>query len=283
MQTKVIIGTIAFMLVMIILGVATLMEPAHLEENTEAYAGRQIENGAVLYHDSCAECHGSAGQSLSCADYGGTGKDCVGLPLNNQLLLCGEPSVRMEQMGWSGSKEGFIFQTIAAGRPPTQMPTWSQMFGGPMEEYQLKQIAAFIMNWSEDPALCGEGAVVVEQVEWPESWQDLPEGDADEGSSHYDSYVCFSCHGDPLTPGSAAVGPNLGSIATVAETRVDGQSAEKYIYESILDPDAYLVEECPSGPCTGPPSLMTSQNFGIRMSLQEMADLVAYYMTLSNE
>jgi mono/diheme cytochrome c family protein len=189
----------------------------------------------------------------------------------------------MEQMGWSGSKEGFIYQTIAAGRPPTQMPTWSQTFGGPMEEYQIKQIVAFIMNWSEDPALCGEGAVVVELVEWPESWQDLPEGDADEGSSLYDSYVCFSCHGDPLTPGSAAVGPFLGSIASVAVTRVDGQSAEQYIYESILDPDAYLVEECPSGPCTGPPSLMTSQNFGSRMSLQEMADLVAYYMTLNSE
>jgi mono/diheme cytochrome c family protein len=283
MQTKVIIGTVAFMLVMIILGVATLLEPARLEENTEAYAGRQIENGAALYHASCAECHGAEGKALSCADYSGNEKDCIGLPLNNQLLLCGEPtSVRMEQMGWTSSKERFIYQTIAAGRPPTQMPTWSQEFGGPMEDYQIEQLAAFVMNWSEDPTLCGEGAVVVEQVDWPESWEDLPEGNVDNGPSLYNQYVCFSCHGDPANPGSATVGPDLNNIANVAASRVDGMSAEQYIYESILNPDAFIVEECPSGPCVSP-SLMTPQNFGLRMSLEDMADLVAYYMTLNSE
>ena len=45
MQAKVIIGTIAFMLVMIILAVIALFEPARLEATTEAFAGRQIVLG----------------------------------------------------------------------------------------------------------------------------------------------------------------------------------------------------------------------------------------------
>ncbi len=61
MQVKVIIGTIAFMLTMVILGLATLLEPARMEESTDAFLGRQIENGAQLFRDSCVECHGVDG------------------------------------------------------------------------------------------------------------------------------------------------------------------------------------------------------------------------------
>ena len=54
MQIKVVIGTISFMLVMIILGVAALFEPARMEETADAFVGRQIEKGAVIFNESCA-------------------------------------------------------------------------------------------------------------------------------------------------------------------------------------------------------------------------------------
>ena len=281
MQVKVIIGTIAFMLVMIILGVIALFEPARLEETTEAFAGRQVEKGAVIFRENCAECHGTEGKAQNCVTYTGEEKACVGLPLNHIPLLCGDPSERMVQMGWTSSKEAYIRQVIAAGRPPTQMPVWSQEFGGPMEDYQIDQVTSYVLNWGADPELCGEG-VVVEAVEWPESWEELPEGNADNGPALYQSYACNSCHGQPDGSVPAAVGPDLSNIGNVAATRIPGLSAEQYIYESIYMANSFVVEECPNGPC-GVPSAMAAQGYENRISQQDMADLIAYYLTLKTE
>lgn len=280
MQIKVVIGTIAFMLVMIILGVAALFEPARLAETADAFTGRTIEKGAVIYHENCAECHGVDGLAQNCSTYSGEGLDCKGIPLNHAPLLCGDPSLRMEQMGWTSSKENFIQQTISAGRPGTLMPIWSRSFGGPMPDYQIEQVSAFILNWAEDPALCGDGAV--EAVEWPEAAEELPEGDAGNGPDIYQLNGCAACHGDPAgDPALATVGPWLGNIGNEAETRIEGMSAEQYIYESILDPNAFITAECPAGPCFEP-SVMR-QDYPNVMSEQDMADLIEYYLTLKTE
>lgn len=281
MQVKVIIGTISFMLAMIILGVIALFEPARMEETTEAFAGRQVEKGANLFKDSCSTCHGVEGKAESCFDNAGEEIACVGLPLNHIPLLCGEPSERLVQMGWNSSKEAYIRQVVAAGRPPTQMPTWSREFGGPMEDHQIDQVVSYVLNWGEDPALCGEDAVV-QTVEWPESWEDLPEGNADNGPALYQSYACNSCHGQPDGSVPAAVGPDLSNIGNDAATRIPGMSAEQYIYESIYMANSFVAEECPTGPC-GEPSAMAAQGYENRMSEQDMADLIAYYLTLTSE
>ncbi len=277
MQTKVVIGTLSFMLVMIILGLAALLEPASLERITEARAGRQIEAGAVLFTGSCAECHGVDGKAEMCMDASGEQKGCVGLPLNHLALLCGEPSERMAQLGWSGSKSDLIFQTIAAGRPGTLMPTWSEQFGGSMEEYQMEQLTAYVLNWSEDPALCDEDAVIV-KADWPESAEELPEGDVASGEELYQSAGCFACHGQIGSPNSAVVGPYQGNIANDAATRIAGTSAEQYIYESILDPNAFIAPDCPNGPCNDPSQMRL--DYGDVLDQQDMADLVTFLMTL---
>jgi mono/diheme cytochrome c family protein len=280
MQVKVIIGTIAFMLAMIILGLATLLEPDRLAETTAAYLGRQIENGAQLFHDSCAECHGVEGLAQNCADYSGIEKGCVGLPLNHIPLLCGAPSQRMEQLAWSGTKADFVRQTISSGRPGTLMPTWSTEFGGSMEPHQIDQLTEFILNWGAD--LCEEG-VVAEDAEWPSSWEDLPEGDAATGKDGYLAQGCSGCHGLPESPPAnhLGVGPHLGNIANVAAGRVPGVPAEQYIYESILDPNKFMVDECPLGPCNDPSQMRL--DYPSVLSDQAMADLIAYYMTLTGE
>jgi cytochrome c553 len=186
----------------------------------------------------------------------------------------------MTQMGRESSKEAFIRQTIAAGRPPTEMPTWAQEFGGPMEGYQIDQVTAYILNWAEDPALCGED-FVVSTVEWPEMWEELPAGDEAAGEEAYQTNACFACHGQPDGSVAAAVGPDLSNIANDAAERVDGMSAEQYIYEAILDPNAFIAPDCPTGPCTDP-SIMRL-DYGNVLDEQAMADLIAYYMTLTGE
>jgi cytochrome c2 len=158
------------------------------------------------------------------------------------------------------------------------MPTWSQEFGGPMEGYEIDEVVAYVLNWGEDPELCGEGAVV-EAVEWPESWEDLPEGNAEAGAEQYQANACFACHGQPDGSVPAAVGPDLSNIANNAAERVEGMSAQQYIYESVLDPNAFIAPECPTGPCAEPSQMRL--DYANVFDEQGLADLIAYYMTLT--
>jgi mono/diheme cytochrome c family protein len=280
MQVKVTIGTIALMLIMIVFGYAALKEPARLERYTDAELGRSIETGADLYAQNCANCHGVQGLAEECYDPGsGEQIGCIGLPLQNMLLLCEDRSQRMQALNWEGSKAAFIQSTISSGRPGTEMPTWANQFGGPMRPDQVRNVANFVLNW-ETETLCS-GPVIT--FEWPESVDDYlaeySEGDAENGKALFVTYGCSGCHGVPDEGIAAAVGPELTDIATVGATRVEGQTADQYIYHSILFPSDFIAPDCPNGPCTGPPSAMTA-NFPDRMatSPQDMADIMAYLM-----
>lgn len=276
MQVKVVIGTISFMLTMIILGFAALREPARLANYSAAFEGRSIETGARLFQDSCATCHGVSGKATECYDAAGNSIGCKGLPLNTAALLCEEKSQRMIALGWEGSKEAFIETTVAAGRVGTVMPTWSADFGGPMRADQIHDVSAFVLNW-ESQELCSAPVIT---YDWPESVEDLlaelDGGDTANGATLYTSYGCSGCHGDTSIAGSNGVGPWLGDIADVGATRVEGESALQYVYSSILIPNAFIAPECPTGPCISP-SIMP-QNFGGRMAAnpQDMADMLSF-------
>ncbi len=281
MQVKIVIGTIAFMLTMIIVGFAALQEESRLAEFTTARVGRQIESGAHLYESQCATCHGVNGKAEECYD-AATGEQigCQGIPINYGPLLCGDRSARMEILNWEGSKAGLISATIAAGRFGTAMPTWSQEYGGPLRPDQVEDLVQFVLNW-ETQELCAEPAFV---YEWPGTIEDLmaefAEGDAARGEELYLTYGCSGCHGNLEDPATASVGPWQGNLAEVAGMRIEGMSAAQYIYESILYPSAYIVEECPAGPC-GTPSAMESSNFIARMGEtpekpQDLIDIMAY-------
>ena len=79
---------------------------------------------------------------------------------------------------------------------------------------------------------------------------------------------CVTCHS--TEPGVQLVGPSLAGIATTAAERVDGMSAEDYIRQSILEPNAYTVEGFPEG-------LMPAYS---DLSPEQIDALVAYLMTL---
>ena len=51
---------------------------------------------------------------------------------------------------------------------------------------------------------------------------------------------CAICHA--ITPETVVRGPSLYGIATRGAERVPGSDARDYIYSSILNPDAYLVD-----------------------------------------
>jgi ferredoxin len=81
---------------------------------------------------------------------------------------------------------------------------------------------------------------------------------------------CRVCHS--LDAKVNRVGPSFAHIGTRAATRVAGMSAAEYLYQSIVEPDAYVVEGFPQG-------LMLPDAARI-LTEEQIRDLVAYLMTL---
>ncbi len=81
---------------------------------------------------------------------------------------------------------------------------------------------------------------------------------------------CATCH--LIEPDKVKIGPSLSGAAARAQTRVEGLSAEEYLHQSILEPNAYVVP--------GFPSNVMYPNFAEQLTAQDLADLVAYLLTL---
>lgn len=104
----------------------------------------------------------------------------------------------------------------------------------------------------------------------------LPIGDIARGGRLYRGiYGCAACHGDPGEPGTNNVGPHLGDVAIVAEERVEGLPGVQYLYESILDPGAFIAPDCKNGPCEEPSAM---PEYASLVSLQDAADLLVYLL-----
>ena len=89
--------------------------------------------------------------------------------------------------------------------------------------------------------------------------------------------ACAGCHS--IKPNEKLVGPSLAGIGTSAVQIIkdpnykgSAKTAEDYIRESIVSPNAYVTP-------TYQPNVMY-QNYGKDLTTQEQNDLVAYLMTL---
>ncbi len=51
---------------------------------------------------------------------------------------------------------------------------------------------------------------------------------------------CITCHS--LEPGVNLVGPSVAGVGSVAGSRVEGLDAAQYLRQSIVDPNAHVVE-----------------------------------------
>lgn len=96
-----------------------------------------------------------------------------------------------------------------------------------------------------------------------------PASDAGQGQVLFRAR-CATCH--TVQGDTVLVGPPLSGIATRAGERVAGESAEDYLHESILFPNAYVVEGFVAG--------AMQQNFADLLTLEEVNQIVAYLLTL---
>lgn len=209
---------------------------------------------------------------------------------------------RLQNVGWSSTLRSFVTTTIISGRPPSSsywpqpMAAWSQTAGGPLRMDQIEDLTNYILNWNLGDAWTVEDAnavnqfpivpvdpstVVVSDVPTVGSTTDLATitenlatvtGDPQNGQVLYNgSLACAGCHL------SAAVAPPLeGTMTRVVDVRLQqpenaGETPEQYLANSIIHPSAYVSPGYADG--------IMPQNFGDRLSYQDLADLIAYLET----
>jgi cytochrome c551/c552 len=103
-----------------------------------------------------------------------------------------------------------------------------------------------------------------------------PVGDAAAGETLFSQVLigaqpgCATCHS--LDADEVIIGPAMAGIASRAGTRVDGLSAEDYIRQSILDPNAYVVDGFQPG--------VMVQVWEEELTPTQVDDLTAYLLTL---
>ncbi len=203
---------------------------------------------------------------------------------------------RMTQVAWEGTTRSYIYTTLVHGRPgsnsywPGGMAAWGQTAGGPLRDDQLEDLTNYIMNWDKgdawtiddlnavnqysklpaDPALVAaapadDAELVGTDVDAILTELEGHTGDPVNGQVLYTTYACIGCHNGVVAP--ATEEQWLDAVAG-ADGRPSADNPERYIVESIVLPNEYVVNGYNAG--------AMPLNFGERMSYQDMADVLAY-------
>ena len=83
-------------------------------------------------------------------------------------------------------------------------------------------------------------------------------------------FACATCH--HVAQEGQLIGPTMLNIKDIAGTRVEGEGVERYLYNSIVNPNDYVVEGFVPG--------VMPQIWGEIMSDTEIYDVIAYLLTL---
>jgi mono/diheme cytochrome c family protein len=159
------------------------------------------------------------------------------------------------------------------------MPSFSEFYGGPLREDQVRNIAAFIMNWQETATLVQPLPTPAGPVVGTDIAKSLPTGDPTAGEALANSLGCTACHIlAPTGPAWLATAdqPGIGERAATRFTQPDytgkATSAEQYLFESIALTSAFIVPGYSDGVMPG--------IYGNTLTDQNMADLIAYLLSL---
>ena len=90
---------------------------------------------------------------------------------------------------------------------------------------------------------------------------------------------CGACHVIGPLGEAGKVGPNLSNIGVEASERIPGVTAEDYLRQSLLEPNAFIVPDCPNDPC--PAGAMP--DYSTRLTEAQVNTLVTYMLTLGVE
>ncbi len=216
---------------------------------------------------------------------------------------------RLQEVGWGGTLKDYLTDAVSAGRPLSglywpahlAMPSWGQAYGGPLRPDQVDDVVAYVLNFQDQalkltpkdvnqqfavPVEGGAagaatpppqaGPTVFKQVpkaadQKVDNLGDLSGGNADAGAQLYQSLPCASCHlagtTGPITKGTYV----RVVLQRLKDPQNDEPTADYYLAQSILYPNAYIVPSYQPG--------IMPQTFGDQITLQQLKDLIAYLKT----
>lgn len=290
---KLLWGILSSLVGIIILLLVLVSEDPRMEAQTFNWEGRSIENGATLFFNNCAECHGPNGQGL-------LGR----APALNSYYFFDETG-RLADVGWPGSLEDYVKLTISAGRPskigsqwPEVMPTWGGQFGGPLRGDQVVDLTLYVMNWREAalaqtpaedpfqpyddvntaPEFQNAAFLLLGEEEQAAAKEEFKLRSISSPQEIWQSEACFACHDIGINQADLAGqnGPNMADLDQRAGTRVEGMTAEEYVYESIVNPAAFVV-------ATYENAGQMPQNFADKLSEVEIQGLVEWLLDPNRE
>jgi len=222
---------------------------------------------------------------------------------------------RLAQISWQGTLESYIVTTLIHGRPgsgnywPEAMVSWSQRSGAQFRDDQIQDLTNYILNWDKgddwtvedalavnqyaivpiNPALAASGSAEAAEpagtdvVAITEQVAEL-EGDATRGAAIYNNEQpsqvasllgCAGCHSGGLVAPATEEQWNDIPMSRLSLDQFADYTIEQYIIESIVAPGEYIVPGYAAGAMPG--------DFGTRMSVQDIADVIAYLRTYDTE
>lgn len=255
-----------------------LNEETRMANYAKAEKAQAIEVGAKLFADQCSRCHGPQGLGIQ------------GLcpPLNDRYFF----DQRLKDVGWVSTMEDYIVTTATSGRlvstrpqlypgnaSPPAMPAFGNTAGGPLRQDQLVAIARFIMNW--EPAAQEIAALPTPSgpLAGTDITKQLPEGNAQSGEALATQLGCTACHVIGPTGPAWMPNPEQPGIGERAALRIEqddytgnATTPEEYLFESVVNTNLFIVE--------GFAENVMPATYGDTLTEQNMADLIAYMLTL---
>ncbi|MGB8361252.1 MAG: cytochrome c [Acidimicrobiia bacterium] len=119
------LGIVLMLLMALVFPFYRWFEPATRADARAEQLNSLVTQGESIFALNCSACHGANGE-------GG-----VGPALNSRQFM---QSATTEQM----------MGLVAVGVPGTQMSAYSQDFGGPLTDEQIKAVATFVRSWEPD-------------------------------------------------------------------------------------------------------------------------------------
>jgi cytochrome c2 len=283
------ISVVGFLSACAIVGLGDLTKALGAQD--AKFAGRSIEAGARVYYEQCARCHATDGKGI---DGQGPALSSIAFLGKSEGGREVQKSQRIQDIGWVGNLDGYIRAVTASGIPlkssnqwEVTHPAFGQAYGGPLRDDQINDVSKFIVNWQQNPATAGV-------IDSPKPGEALgpkptvipltPEQEA--GKAVFLKNGCNACHAiKGVAQGN--IGPSLNKIGTDAATIITedayknsqgkAKTVEEYIYESIVNPGAYIVPKCPQGAC---PANVMPPNFKTTIPEADLKSLVAYLVAL---
>ena len=254
--------------------VAAIIESQPTSEQLPAEMKQgQATLGAAIYFEHCSTCHGVQGEGIDAP------------PLRNNQYI--QPQNDQD-----------IFNTIVKGRSDTEMPAWSQANGGPLTSEQISSVVVYLHSLQGVVSLPTATPLPPPPTEAPlPTNAPTPEparpsnsgeagpavaiaGDVSKGELGF-GLDCAACHGPAGIEGMGLPNPGSDDGIVPGLNPIDPTLVNQDKKAFAMNLDLFIEHgSVPSGP--NPMIMMPAFGDGQLLSAQQIADIIAYLMSLNS-